>query len=96
MADNGEKVTITFEQKKYTATPDATGKWMVTLPAMKAGGPYEMNITGNNSITMKNIRVGDVWLASGQYNMERNLSWTVNNLRRKLLMPTIPRSEHRM
>jgi sialate O-acetylesterase len=51
---------------------------------MKAGGPYDMTIAGKNTINIKNILIGDVWLASGQSNMEWNLSWTVNNLRRKL------------
>src|SRR5688500_9741990 len=78
-AGSGETGTITFQGKTYTATPDTQGKWMVTLPAMKAGGPYEMTIAGKNTITVKDILVGDVWLASGQSNMEWKLSHTVNN-----------------
>lgn len=51
----------------YTATADADGKWSIVLPAMKAGGPYIMQV---NEIELKDILVGDVWLCSGQSNME--------------------------
>ncbi|PSR56046.1 9-O-acetylesterase [Adhaeribacter arboris] len=74
-ADKGEKVTVQFKNKTYSAVPDATGKWLVNLPAMAAGGPYDMQITGKNSITVKNILMGDVWLGSGQSNMEFQSSW---------------------
>jgi sialate O-acetylesterase len=83
-ADAGETVTITFQGKKYTTKPDSQGKWTATLPAMKAGGPYDMTIAGKNTINVKNIFIGDVWLASGQSNMEWNLSWTVNNFEKEI------------
>lgn len=51
----------------YTATADADGRWSIVLPAMKAGGPYIMQV---NEIELKDIMVGDVWLCSGQSNME--------------------------
>ncbi|KFE99812.1 hypothetical protein IX39_03895 [Chryseobacterium formosense] len=66
-ADVGEKVEVNFLNKKYTTTADATGNWKITLPEQKAGGPYTMTI---NEITLKDILIGDVWLASGQSNME--------------------------
>lgn len=66
-ADVGEKVEVNFLNKKYTTTADATGNWKITLPQQKAGGPYTMTI---NEITLKDILIGDVWLASGQSNME--------------------------
>jgi sialate O-acetylesterase len=89
-ADAGEKVTVTFQNKKYTATPDANGKWMVSLPALKAGGPYEMTIAGKNTLTIKDILIGDVWLASGQSNMEWNLGWTVNNFEQEIANANFP------
>ncbi len=89
-ADTGETVTLTFQNKTYTAKPDAIGKWIVTLPALKAGGPYEMTIAGQNTITIKNILIGDVWLASGQSNMEWNLSWTVNNFEQEIANANFP------
>lgn len=66
-ADPGENVVVTFKKKKYTAVADENGKWLVTLPAMKAGGPYELTV---NEVTVKDILIGDVWLCSGQSNME--------------------------
>lgn len=79
-ADAGESVQVTFEKKNtpaaiaggklkspYTTTTDANGKWSITLPPLKAGGPYTLQI---NDIELKNILIGDVWLCSGQSNME--------------------------
>ncbi|HEX8429019.1 sialate O-acetylesterase [Hymenobacter sp.] len=69
-ADPGEKVALTFQGKTYAATPATTGKWQIMLPAIPAGGPYTMTIKGQNTLTIQDILVGDVWLASGQSNME--------------------------
>ncbi|RZK23629.1 MAG: sialate O-acetylesterase [Hymenobacter sp.] len=66
----GEQVAVAFRGKTYSATPTASGKWQVALPATPAGGPYTMTITGQNTLTIQDILVGDVWLASGQSNME--------------------------
>lgn len=70
-ADQGEAIVVTFQKKKYTATADNAGDWKVTLPAMKAGGPYTMTV---NEIEIRDILIGDVWLASGQSNMETPMS----------------------
>ena len=72
-ADKGEKVTIDFNGKTYNTAVDPDGKWMVTLSPSKAGGPYDMEIKGDNNITLKNILIGDVWLCSGQSNMELDM-----------------------
>lgn len=66
-ADAGEKVELKFLNKNYKTTTDPTGNWKIILPEQKAGGPYTMTI---NEITLKDILIGDVWLASGQSNME--------------------------
>ncbi|MGK6341366.1 sialate O-acetylesterase [Chryseobacterium sp. DT-3] len=66
-ADAGEKVEIKFINKKYSTTADQAGNWKIQLPEQKAGGPYTITI---NEITLKDILIGDVWLASGQSNME--------------------------
>ncbi|MPS75182.1 MAG: sialate O-acetylesterase [Chryseobacterium sp.] len=66
-ADAGEKVEVKFLNKNYKTTADQNGNWKITLPEQKAGGPYMMTI---NEITLKDILIGDVWLASGQSNME--------------------------
>ena len=70
-ADAGESVSVTFIKKKYAATADNNGHWSVTLPSMKAGGPYLMRI---NDIKLNDILIGDVWLCSGQSNMELPVS----------------------
>ncbi len=68
-ADEGEKVTVEFRGKKVSATAK-NGKWMVKLGKLKAGGPDELKVTGKNTITLTDVLVGEVWLASGQSNME--------------------------
>ncbi len=69
-ASNGESVTVEFEGQKLSTTAK-DGKWKVSLKPLKAGGPFTMTIKGNNTVTIKNILVGEVWLCSGQSNMER-------------------------
>ncbi|PTT76916.1 MULTISPECIES: sialate O-acetylesterase [unclassified Chryseobacterium] len=66
-ADPNEKVDVKFLSKNYKTTADQNGNWKILLPEQKAGGPYTMTI---NEITLKDILIGDVWLASGQSNME--------------------------
>ncbi|AVR44648.1 sialate O-acetylesterase [Christiangramia fulva] len=73
-ASKGEPVSIHFLQKTYTTTADQNGDWSMTISGLKAGGPFEMNIKGKNEIVLKDIYVGDVWLASGQSNMELPMS----------------------
>src|SRR5207248_2290399 len=68
-ADAGEKINIKFQGKAFDAVTGKNGCWKVVLPAMPAGGPYIMNIAGNNQITIADILVGDVWFCSGQSNM---------------------------
>lgn len=83
-ADAGENVQVRFLKNAvpngvkggklkatYTATAGADGKWSITLPAMKPGGPYVLQV---NDIELKDILVGDVWLCSGQSNMELPVS----------------------
>ena len=68
-ASPGEKIRINFNGKSINTAALQDGKWQAKLPAMKAGGPYEMRIQGTNSIILKDILIGDVWLCSGQSNM---------------------------
>ena len=72
-AANSEKVTIRFMDATYTATANDKGQWEVMLPKMKAGGPFKMEINASNSITINDILVGDVWVCSGQSNMQFSL-----------------------
>lgn len=70
----GEKIKVDFMGKSYYAITGADGKWLVKLGRYSAGGPYEMHIQGRSTqLNYKDILLGDVWLASGQSNMEYGL-----------------------
>jgi sialate O-acetylesterase len=69
-ANPGEKVTVTFSNQKLSAKAGKTGEWKVQLKPLTAGGPFEMTIKGKNTIVLKNILIGDVWVCGGQSNME--------------------------
>lgn len=69
-ASANEKLQINFHGKNYKTKADGNGNWLVWLAPMKAGGPFTMKISGKNKITLKDILIGDVWLCSGQSNME--------------------------
>lgn len=68
-ADEGERITVAVQGKKAAAICRA-GRWRVDLPALEAGGPFEMTIAGKNKITLNNVLVGEVWVCSGQSNMD--------------------------
>ncbi|MBI5858057.1 MAG: beta galactosidase jelly roll domain-containing protein [Sphingobacteriales bacterium] len=72
-AGANEKVEVKFNKQTKTIKADKNGKWMIRLDAEAAGGPYELSVKGKNIILIKNVLVGEVWLCSGQSNME----WTV-------------------
>ena len=74
VAAPGERVTVTFLTQKSSAIASADGKWMVRLKSLKAGGPFQMTIAGNNTITIGDVLVGEVWLGSGQSNMAFTVS----------------------
>lgn len=70
-ADSGESVTVTFGEHSQTAKTGDDGRWRVELPAMSANSqPQVLTVKGNNTVTVKDILVGEVWLCSGQSNME--------------------------
>ncbi len=72
-ASPGEKVTVRFNGRTYRTVTGQDGKWKVVIMPVKAGGPYEMVISGKNTITLRDILVGDVWFCSGQSNMVLNM-----------------------
>lgn len=72
-AASNEKVTIQFVDSNYETEADNSGNWEITISDLKAGGPYSMNISSSNSITINDILVGDVWINSGQSNMELSM-----------------------
>ncbi|MFN8341252.1 MAG: sialate O-acetylesterase [Cyclobacteriaceae bacterium] len=77
-ADPGESVRATLNGQQQSTRTDKQGKWKLMLPALKAGGPYELKIAGKKStLVLHDILIGDVWLASGQSNME----WVLRDTR---------------
>ena len=66
-ADANEQVTISWNKKQYSTMADSNGRWRIDLPKMKAGGPYTMTI---GDIVLTDVLVGDVWLLSGQSNID--------------------------
>jgi sialate O-acetylesterase len=69
-ASPGEKVIVRFLGRADTAATGDDGQWAAMLPPMKAGGPYSMEIDGSNHIVLNDILIGDVWVCSGQSNMQ--------------------------
>ncbi|HWC90259.1 MAG TPA: sialate O-acetylesterase, partial [Pirellulales bacterium] len=77
--DADEKLTIRFDDKVIPAQAGSDGRWAVKLPATAAGGPHKITIedaTGENKITLSDVLFGELWVCSGQSNMEMNLSST--------------------
>ena len=69
-ASTHEEVHLTFKNETYKTKADQNGDWSLLLPAQKAGGPYNMVLRASNTINIENILFGDVWICSGQSNME--------------------------
>src|ERR1700747_1943600 len=71
-----EKITINFNRQQKQATADNYGKWRITLDPEPGGGPFELGIRGKNNIVIHDVLVGEVWLCSGQSNMEFPLKYS--------------------
>ena len=96
-AKAGEKVRSASAAGEV-ATADEGGKWMVRLDAMPASAPGEMTVAGENTLTLRDVLVGEVWLCGGQSNMEMNVGGSMDSGPRRPTRPTairqikIPRS----
>jgi len=78
-ADAGEKVTVRLGACEKTATADKDGNWKVTLAAMKTSAKGAvMTVSGKNKIQFENILIGEVWICSGQSNMQWSLNRSTN------------------
>jgi len=73
VADPGGTVTVSVAGKTAAAVADAKGKWMAKLPPLEAGGPHKLTIAGAETLTLDDVLVGDVWICSGQSNMEQGI-----------------------
>ncbi len=78
-ADAGEEVSVTLGQDTQTATANSVGKWQVTLGEKACGDPMTLTINGNNTLALKNVVMGEVWICSGQSNMQLSFQNNVTN-----------------
>lgn len=74
-ADPKEKITVSLNKQTRAVIAGKDGSWKISLEAEPAGGPYSLTVKGKNTITLSDVLIGDVWVCSGQSNME----WTVRN-----------------
>jgi len=77
-AEQGETVSVTMAGQSAMDTTDAKGQWEVRIGPFLPGGPHEMVISGKNTIVLQNVLVGEVWIGSGQSNMEWQLQNSAN------------------
>jgi sialate O-acetylesterase len=78
LAAPSEFVSVRFRSNVRSVSADTLGHWSLYLPPGKAGGPFQMTIRGRNTIVLEDVLVGDVWVASGQSNMEFALRDALN------------------
>jgi sialate O-acetylesterase len=71
-------VKPSWMKDKFNTTTNEKGKWMVKIPTPEAGGPYKIAISGLNEIILENVMIGEVWVCSGQSNMQQTLSGYFN------------------
>jgi sialate O-acetylesterase len=89
-ADAGERVTVTVGSSTGSAVADTDGKWMVKLTPLPAGTtPLTMTVAGKNTLTFQDVLAGDVWIYSGQSNMEFGLG-QVQNAKEEIAKANIP------
>ena len=88
-ADNGERITVEFNKEIARTVADGNGKWKVKLSAQEYGGPYTMTVKGKNIVTFYNILIGDVWVCSGQSNMEWRVDQS-NNAKEEVAAANYP------
>lgn len=74
----GEQVTVAIAGQKKTATADAKGRWKVTLDPLKLAEGLTLTVQGKNTITVQDVLVGEVWLGSGQSNMDMHVNSYTN------------------
>ncbi len=79
-AQPGEEITVavSWNNMRWSAPADKDGKWRFEVTPPSAGGPYEMTVSGKNSMIIKNILVGEVWVCSGQSNMQMSVRQSAN------------------
>lgn len=89
-AEPGEAVTVEFQGQRASSKGDANGRWEVYLKPLEAGGLAEMTIAGQDTIVLKDVLVGEVWVGSGQSNMQLTVSRS-NNAEQEIAQAEFPR-----
>jgi sialate O-acetylesterase len=95
-ASANEKVTVEFNNQIKSTNTNALGKWQIILDSEKAGGPFQVLVKGKNEIIIKNVLVGEVWVCSGQSNMEMPIAdWgKINNYEKEIDETEYPLIRH--
>ena len=70
-ADKKVKLTSSWDNRQYVTKADKDGKWRIDIQTPAAGGPYRLTISDGEKLVLNNVMVGEVWLCSGQSNMEK-------------------------
>lgn len=73
-ASKGEPISVSFLGGEHATIADSTGNWSLSVKDLPPGGPFRMEIRGKDTIHLQDIYIGDVWVASGQSNMELNMA----------------------
>jgi len=79
-AEPGEAINVSLAGNQAAATAGADGAWRTTLPALPAGGPHEMTVAGRETIILRDLLIGEVWVGSGQSNMQMTVDSVFNGL----------------
>jgi sialate O-acetylesterase len=95
-ADANEKVSVQFNHQTKSVTADKNGNWKINLDKESAGGPYQLIVKGNNTVTFSNVLVGEVWICSGQSNMEMPIEgWgKINNYEQEIAAANFSEIRH--
>jgi len=95
-ANAGEKITVLFNQQTKTSKADKKGSWMIKLDPEPAGGPFQLTVKGKETVTFSNVMVGEVWICSGQSNMEMPIAgWgKINNYQEEIAAADYPAIRH--
>ena len=92
----GENITVQFNKQTKNTRADNKGNWQVMLSPENAGGPFQLTVKGNNQVNIQNILVGEVWICSGQSNMEMPIEgWgKINNYQQEIAAANYPQIRH--
>ncbi|HEX9513111.1 MAG TPA: sialate O-acetylesterase [Puia sp.] len=95
-SDGGEKVTVQFNRQSKATKADKKGHWMIHLDPEPAGGPFQLIVKGKDQVTLSNVLVGEVWICSGQSNMEMPIEgWgKINNYLEEIAAADYPSIRH--